>query len=444
MASSPPTAAAADEVAPAPAPAEAAEAAKGKAKRGGVLGRMWRALFGGREDFEKRLQYLSKEEAAVHARMRRRTQFSRRAVRNLIVLSVLAEVLAVVYAIVMTRNEDLTWQMRAIRVLPIFVLPAVSSLIYSTVVNFTRMRECPKSLSDNTVSDSAIPVFATNACVRNYQRFMVLHFALVNLYLYLFTVERKDQKTLEKLRAERKAKIDELKERTNYYLTQQLIQKYDLDPAAKAAAASVLASKLGEETGLKVHVGEGPKLDAALARSNDAEISRSDGLRNRKQPNARGSRSGSPATHSPEQGIESTPTANAGLETAPAPMVVEHHQGTGASDGGWIAKIAALLVGEDPSQSYALICGNCHMHNGLARKEDYPHVTYYCPHCHALNTSKQSMGQYSGSNSGHSTPGVPADGISSSSSVQEGESSNLTTLQELPKEGSAEKRMEAS
>ncbi|AQK72803.1 hypothetical protein ZEAMMB73_Zm00001d017296 [Zea mays] len=119
---------------------EATEA-KEKGKRGGVLRRVWRALFGGREDFEKRLQYLSKEEAAVHARMRRRTQFSRRTVRNLIVLSVLAEVLAVVYAIMMTRNEDLTWQMRAIRVLPMFVLPVVSSVIYSTVVNFTRMRK---------------------------------------------------------------------------------------------------------------------------------------------------------------------------------------------------------------------------------------------------------------------------------------------------------------
>ena len=52
--------------------------------------------------------------------------------------------MAVVYAIMMTRDEDLTWQMRAIRVLPMFVLPAVSSLIYSTVVSFTRMRKCPK------------------------------------------------------------------------------------------------------------------------------------------------------------------------------------------------------------------------------------------------------------------------------------------------------------
>ena len=37
-------------------------------------------------------------------------------------------------------------------------------------------------------------------------------------------MERKDKDTLERLRAERKAKIDELKDRTNYYLTQELIQ----------------------------------------------------------------------------------------------------------------------------------------------------------------------------------------------------------------------------
>jgi len=360
-----------------------------------VLGRMWRGLFGGREDYEKRLQYLSKEEASVHARMRRRTQVSRRTVRNIIVLSVLAEVAAVAYAIMMTRNEDLTWQTRAIRVLPMFVLPAVSSILYSAVVNFTRM------------------------------------------------LERKDEKTLEKLRAERKSKIDELKERTNYYLTQQLIQKYDLDPAAKAAAASVLASKLGADSGLKIHLGEEPNFDAAAVMSKNAEILPSDGLRNRKQPNVRGSRTGSTTS---AQGAESGATLSAGLENSQPPRVVEHYQGSGASDGGWIAKIAALLVGEDPSQSYALICGNCHMHNGLARKEDYPHITYYCPHCNALNASKHSAaGQYSGSSSGPSTPVAPADGISATSSIVESELIKMATAQELPKEEHAEEEeVEAS
>lgn len=41
--------------------------------------------------------------------------------------------------------------------------------------------------------------------------------------------DRRDQKTLEKFQAERRAKIDELKERTNYYITQQLIQVHTLN-----------------------------------------------------------------------------------------------------------------------------------------------------------------------------------------------------------------------
>lgn len=44
------------------------------------------------------------------------------------------------------------------------------------------------------------------------------------IFTHDFLGDRKDQKTLEKLRAERQEKIDELKEKTNYYTTQQLIQ----------------------------------------------------------------------------------------------------------------------------------------------------------------------------------------------------------------------------
>lgn len=35
--------------------------------------------------------------------------------------------------------------------------------------------------------------------------------------------------------------------------------------------------------------------------------------------------------------------------------------------------------------------------SGLARKEDFPYITYYCPHCHALNRPKQSEGHISSS-----------------------------------------------
>lgn len=36
----------------------------------------------------------------------------------------------------------------------------------------------------------------------------------------------------------------------------------------------------------------------------------------------------------------------------------------------------------------------------MARKEDYPHISYYCPHCNALNTSRQSGENDSDSSSG--------------------------------------------
>ncbi|CAL9199534.1 unnamed protein product [Musa hybrid cultivar] len=323
-----------------------------KKQRRGFVARLWHGIFAGRnEDYEKRLQYLSKEEATVHSRMKRRAQSSRRIVRDLIVLSVILEVAAVVYAIMTTRSADMSWKMRAIRVLPMFVLPGLSSMIYSALVSFMRM------------------------------------------------LDHKDQKTLERLRAERKAKIDELKERTNYYTTQQLIQKYDLDPAAKAAAATVLASKLGADSGLKVYVGDEPNT-STVAKGSDADPVITTGLRNRKQSHARSNSTGSTTVSqmvnetSDELGVDDQEIS------AQTQKVVEHYKASGASDGGWIARIAALLVGEDPLQSYALICGNCHMHNGLARKEDYPRISYYCPHCRALNTSQQSGEPDSGSSSG--------------------------------------------
>jgi len=44
--------------------------------------------------------------------------------------------------------------------------------------------------------------------------------------------------------------------------------------------------------------------------------------------------------------------------------------------------------------------------SGLARKEDFPVITYYCPHCHALNKPKQSDEHISGLTSPN-TGGTP-------------------------------------
>ncbi|KAM6542178.1 hypothetical protein CsatB_006625 [Cannabis sativa] len=350
--------------------ATASEGGKKKKKvRKGIFSRIWNGIFRiNGDDFEKRLQYISKEEATVLARIKRRSQTWRPIIRYLIIFSLIFEAIAIGYAIVTTRTSDMNWKMRAFRVLPIFLLPAISSVTYSAFVSFTKM------------------------------------------------CDRKDQNTLEKLRAERQAKIDELKERTNYYTTQQLIQRYDPDPAAKAAAATVLASKLGADSGLKMFLGDEhePNVQATMGKSKDVDLVQSGGLRNRKHSN----------THSISgEGTHQSPGSEDPAQTSEqSPLVVSHYnptQGSSAHDGGWIARIAALLVGEDPTQSYALICGNCHMHNGLARKEDFPFITYYCPHCRALNRPHQSEEHVS---SGSSTPNSGAIDVLKTANVLASES----------------------
>lgn len=387
--------------APAAAPAAAAAAASPrspmpqetpamqKRRQRGLVSRVWKGIFGGREDVEKLLQALSKEEEAVRARLRRRARASRQSAHNVLALAAALEIVAVGYAIMTTRSPDISWQLRAVRVLPMFLVPALAALIYSTITSLTKM------------------------------------------------LDNRDQQTLEKLRTERQAKIDELKERTNYYTTQQLIQRYDLDPAAKAAAATVLASKLGADSGLRVFLGDETSRDAAIGRSNDNNLGPTTGLRQRKGHVTNGA--------GRAQSLEPFDGSNVydGSEEGPSPpnQTVEHFRGPSGNDGGWLARVAALLVGEDPTQCYALICGNCHMHNGLARKEDFAFVTYYCPHCNALNGSRQHDDHELVPDSGKESPDSQSGGIIgqagaslATSGAASPVSSSLPTLEELSAE----------
>ncbi|KAJ3692934.1 hypothetical protein LUZ60_012029 [Juncus effusus] len=264
--------------------------------------RVWKSMFGARDDLEKKLQNLSSEEKAVHTRIKRRARSSRQLLGHVIKISISLEVLVVIYAVMMGREADLGWEIRALRVLPVVAVPTLAALIYFIFGSFRKI------------------------------------------------FEEKDKNRLEWLREERRTKINELKKKSNYYATQILIQRYDLDPAEKAAAAKVLATKLSTESGLKLSIGDQSE-DATSSLDYDSD--------------------------------EETEGNNNKAD-------LEKYKVSEGNNEGWFGKIAALLVGEHPSQCFALICSKCFTHNGLARKEDLPFIRYYCPNCHELNGSQQS------------------------------------------------------
>lgn len=152
------------------------------------------------------------------------------------------------------------------------------------------------------------------------------------------------------------------------YYTCDDVQRYDPDPAAKAAAATVLASKLGADSGLQWYMGDDSnRSGSSTGKSNDVELVQSSGLRNRKQAQTRSAGTGTTSPNSADQQLVGS--GSGGFDQTQGseynqPVVEHQPQSSNSQDAGWIARIAALLVGEDPTQSYALICGNCHMHNG--------------------------------------------------------------------------------
>lgn len=58
-------------------------------------------------------------------------------------------------------------------------------------------------------------------------------------------------------------------------------------------------------------------------------------------------------------------------------------------DPGLIERLVDSLVGDGPSQRYALICSSCHSHNGMALREEFPFLSYRCCYCSFYNRAKQ-------------------------------------------------------
>jgi hypothetical protein len=63
-----------------------------KRRQRGLVSRVWKGIFGGREDVEKLLQALSKEEEALRSRVHRRARASRQNAHNVLALASALEV----------------------------------------------------------------------------------------------------------------------------------------------------------------------------------------------------------------------------------------------------------------------------------------------------------------------------------------------------------------
>ncbi|KAJ7283141.1 hypothetical protein C8J57DRAFT_1291352 [Mycena rebaudengoi] len=146
-----------------------------------------------------------------------------------------------------------------------------------------------------------------------------------------------EEKTLQTLLKEQRSKVEEIKKKTNFYSTRDLLSRYD------------------------------------------------------------GSAPSSPQPQTPQKGRQSMGGAQALQKpNAPSPLAAPAPppQPQVPAQRKWYDALADVLVGAEDSgpasQKYALICEKCFTHNGLVPEIAYPDAQYKCPKCGHFNASARS------------------------------------------------------
>uniref|UniRef100_A0A060THQ6 Endoplasmic reticulum junction formation protein lunapark n=1 Tax=Blastobotrys adeninivorans TaxID=409370 RepID=A0A060THQ6_BLAAD len=187
-----------------------------------------------------------------------------------------------------------------------------------------------------------------------------VRWALTRWYGWL---SRTNDESLKALLAQRHEMVEELKQKTNFYSTQALLDRFDPDSKPSKSDKTEKNEKLGkQEFKSNASVQSSGQKPGQTTKQGQASPGQTPGLQHPQVPLP--------------QGIN--PQSARILKSTQVAYVPK-----------WYDRILDLIVGEDEyssRQRYALICRNCKVHNGLAQPGEAPEdVVYICPHCGTLN-----------------------------------------------------------
>ncbi|KDQ54254.1 hypothetical protein JAAARDRAFT_38419 [Jaapia argillacea MUCL 33604] len=181
-----------------------------------------------------------------------------------------------------------------------------------------------------------------------------------------------EEKTLKVLRKQQRDKVEEIKKKTNYYTTRNLIERYD-------DVSSSTSSSPGPGTPLrKRNVGGTPGPQAPSTPMAPRPLAP------QQQPLQQ------------QQGLLQPPPPQTPAQRALQNNFSPPNFPTPPPRKQWFDKLADALLGDEeasfssPASRYALICERCFGHNGLVKEESYEDVEYVCPKCGHFNPSRRS------------------------------------------------------
>ncbi|KIY63287.1 hypothetical protein CYLTODRAFT_494040 [Cylindrobasidium torrendii FP15055 ss-10] len=173
-----------------------------------------------------------------------------------------------------------------------------------------------------------------------------------------------EEKALQSLLKEQRAKVEEIKKKTNYYSTRELLKRYDASPSA---TLPMTPKKKGTRPSGIVTTGPASPIASSSAVPVNGPI---------------GGLTIATPLRETSQAVSSSPFGTPGTPSRPPPTPSRKQ---------WYDKLADAVLGdEDDTARYALVCENCFVHNGLVKESVWDDIQYSCPKCSHFNPSRRS------------------------------------------------------
>ncbi|CAH8851684.1 unnamed protein product [Trichobilharzia szidati] len=171
-------------------------------------------------------------------------------------------------------------------------------------------------------------------------------------------VNRTNEK-LKKLRATKQKLLDDVREKEPYNKAQQILKRFDPLTFASIAAEERKLAKPGFGSMINLESSQ-----SEIRRRNTCDAAAD----------------------------QCVPTQPSGSVQAPAPRLLRPLLPRERS---LVDKLLDLLVGDGPDKRFALICGECAAHNGMALEEEFEYLAFRCCYCNHFNPARRSRLQTS-------------------------------------------------
>lgn len=232
----------------------------------------------------------------------------------------------------------------------------------------------------------------------------------------------RDETKLQKLKDEKATILDEVMDKETYKVATKILERFDPGrlqggggparllpgvprPPPPGAVASPMRPPVGDPAGMELRKrtgGGGQQSQQQKQLNSSVSIPSSSGLNTSQNPvNLNQTLPARLSVSGPAPPASQLAAGGPGHQPLPPPLGRPGPVPLGRGGGpplprpilprerGYMERLLEYVVGDGPSNRYALICRQCQSHNGMALREEFEYISYRCCYCHYWNPARK-------------------------------------------------------